>query len=308
MDCILGIDIGAGSIKAGVFTPEGKILGSGSAPTFREMKNSDFDNALSQATDSLLREFRPQGIGIGSPGPIDSEGGVISGSANLPYLDNFPIARILGSKTGLPVLLNNDANCSALGEYFFGPGKGSPNLFVFTLGTGLGGGWVWEGKLFRGYLGNGMEVGHTTVRENGALCGCGQKGCAESYFSAKGLLSRYRDRTGIGLVSVAEVFSRVESGEKEAREVLEDGTRVLAEATRNIVNLVNVDTVVYVGGLVRSWHLFGELLESRIRESVFPILESQLRIFHGENQAVLGAGSLILEGKNSPQKMEPVHL
>lgn len=294
---VLGIDIGAGSIKAGVFGEDGVILEERRESTNSGMRNSDFGSAVLQAIRPLLDKYPVQGIGVGSPGPIDTDKGIIYSSANLPNLESFPILETIHSISNLPVYFNNDANCAALGEYYFGKGKLSPNLFVFTLGTGLGGGWVSNGILYNGFNGNGMEVGHTTVVKDGAVCGCGQMGCAESYFSANGLVGRYKDQTNIQLKTVAELFQMVESGDAIASQVLQYGVDVLAETTRSIIHLLNVDTVVYVGGLTQSWHLFGERLEEQLRTKLFPILSKRCRIYTGENQAILGAGSLAFPKK-----------
>ncbi|WCL48116.1 ROK family protein [Leptospira sp. GIMC2001] len=297
MSYILGIDIGAGSIKAGLIDRNGKIHKESTARTDASMNNDHFAHAISLAIDSLLDKNSIYGIGVGSPGPIDSKKGIIHSSANLPKLNQFEVLQYITNKINVPAYLNNDANCAALGECYFGKAKGSKNLFVFTLGTGLGGGWVYEGKLFNGFDGNGMEVGHTTIIKDGAVCGCGNLGCAESYFSAKGLLGRYKDETGTTLNAVSELFVLVESGNAAARKILDLGCDVLADAARNIVNLLNVDSISFVGGLTQSWHLYGERLSKRIHSSVFPILSNRLNIYYGENQAILGAGSLVMEGE-----------
>ncbi len=297
----IGLDIGGGSIKGGLFDENGEILYETSFSTYRSMQNSEFAHGLKQVLDPVLNyakyEFReiPVGVGIGSPGPIESEKGIIYASANLPQLDSFPIVEYLRETYNLESVISNDANSAAIGEYYFGKAKGSPNLFVFTLGTGLGGGWVWNGKLFKGYAGNGMEIGHTTIVKDGALCSCGKRGCAEAYFSATGLLNRYEEKTGFRLTDVAELFTQARTGNSPALETIEAGTDALAEAGRTIVNLLNVDTIVFVGGLTKSWDLFSERLTQGIRLKSFPVLAERLQIFVGENKAILGAGALLLE-------------
>lgn len=292
---ILGIDIGAGSIKAGLVEKDGTILCESRVPTFREMTNQDFEKSLQNLIHEVTKGKTVLGVGIGSPGPIDSEKGVIHASANLPHLQAFPIASYIKEQWGWESVLNNDANAAAVGEYFFGKGKGSTNLFVFTLGTGLGGGWVWNGKLYNGFQGNGMEVGHTTVVIDGELCGCKKRGCAEAYFSARGFLNRFKEKTNVQLESAKEFFNLVRNKHPQAEEILNFGIQALSEATRNIVNLLNVDTIVYVGGLTQSWDLFGYKLETNVRTKIFTVLEKRLKIYYGQNQAILGAASLFLE-------------
>lgn len=193
MKSYLGIDIGAGSIKASLIDSNGNVLKSsfrktGTETNEKQFLDSIFDIVLELKNSSLTA------VGIGSPGPIDSENGILIESANLPLLKNVALVSHLKKKFSIPVYYNNDANLAALGEYHFGLGKGSPSLVILTLGTGLGGGWVYQGKLFNGYKGSGMEAGHVTYLPNGSLCGCGQRGCTEAYFSASGFLNRYKEK------------------------------------------------------------------------------------------------------------------
>jgi glucokinase len=301
----IGIDIGAGSIKAGLVEKTGKILYESSRPTHLEITNSEFlfqiQDCIREILESEASLSNPShllGIGIGSPGQINSRNGILISSPNLIRLKNLCLVQELETEFSIPAFMNNDANCASLGEYVFGEGKGSENLFVFTLGTGLGGGWVWKGELFEGFSGNGMEVGHTTVQIHGALCGCGNLGCAESYFSARGLLNRYEEKSQKPLKAVKELFQLVRSQDPQAIETLHEGLEALIEVSRNIVNLLNVDTIAYVGGLTKSWDLFGNKLESGIRAKVLPVLSDRLKIYSGSNHAVAGAASLVFN-KNS---------
>lgn len=196
----LAIDIGGTTIKSGLVDSEGKIVAYHVVPTQGE-SNSAFAGSLRQAILPLLKKNLPDACGIGSPGPLDLENGEIIASANMAGLKHFPIVsqvRQIFSELGYcaPVFLNNDANCAALGQLYFGLGKESQDFAVLTLGTGLGGGLILNKKLFGGYQGNGFEVGHVPVawpffREEFAdiplmRCGCGSLGCVETFASARG--------------------------------------------------------------------------------------------------------------------------
>jgi len=292
MKKFLGIDIGGGSIKATLTDREGQILEESKLQTNPNWENHEFlENLVSLISSFLSHSI--SGIGIGSPGPIDIERGIIHYSANLVNLKDVHLVSYLQERFSLPVFLNNDANCAALGEYYFGAGQGVENLLVFTLGTGLGAGWVWKGELFNGYMGNGMELGHTTVVMDGALCGCGKRGCAESYFSARGLLNRYEEKSGVHLDSAYSFFELVRKKEPLAVSILEFGVRVFAECIRNVVHTINPEKIILLGGLTASYDLFEEKLKTRLQEIIFSVLYTRLKIeLGGKVAGSLGAASL----------------
>jgi glucokinase len=292
MKKFLGIDIGGGSIKATLTDREGQILEESKLQTNPNWENHEFLENLASLISSFL-SHSISGIGIGSPGPIDIERGIIHYSANLVNLKDVHLVSYLQERFSLPVFLNNDANCAALGEYYFGAGQGVENLLVFTLGTGLGAGWVWKGELFNGYMGNGMELGHTTVVMDGALCGCGKRGCAESYFSARGLLNRYEEKSGVHLDSAYSFFELVRKKEPLAVSILEFGVRVFAECIRNVVHTINPEKIILLGGLTASYDLFEEKLKTRLQEIIFSVLYTRLKIeLGGKVAGSLGAASL----------------
>ncbi|NUM41810.1 MAG: ROK family protein, partial [Leptospiraceae bacterium] len=169
---------------------------------------------------------------------------------------------------------------------------------IFTLGTGIGCGWVYKGEIFNGYKGNGMESGHCTIVINGALCGCGQRGCAESYFSARGFLSRYKEKTGSEIESARAFFELVRKKDPVAVEILSFGTMVLAELLRNTIHSVNPKKIILVGGLTKSWDLFGENLIERVKEIVFPVFLDYTTIETGSGlSSTYGAASLCFKGE-----------
>ncbi|TGK04989.1 ROK family protein [Leptospira semungkisensis] len=300
MSLVLGMDIGAQSVKACLTNQEGSLLYQCDRKTGPETDNKEFLSLLEDSVSEILRFSKEPiaSIGIGSPGPIDKENGILVSSANLPKLKNVPLVSHLKNTFRIPVYYDNDANCAALGEYWFGSGKNSPNLIVLTLGTGLGGGWILEGKLFDGYKGNSLEVGHTTIRPGGALCGCGQRGCIEAYFSASGFSSRYQEKTGKILSSVESLFEEEEKGDPSSKQILEEGIEALAETIRNLIHLFNPECIVLSGGIAKSYSKFGKRLENRVGEIIFPIFKDYTRILPGGSvTGALGAASLCLDNK-----------
>ncbi|EPG75173.1 ROK family protein [Leptospira fainei serovar Hurstbridge str. BUT 6] len=297
MKSFLGVDIGAQSVKACRTDEHGTLLSQSSISTGADIDSDSFLSSLKTIIQELMEEGNSpvSGIGLGSPGPLDKDAGILISSANLPKLKNVPIVSYLKDSFGIPVYYDNDANCAALGEYWYGVGKGSRNLVVITLGTGIGGGWVYEGSLFDGYKGNSMEVGHNTIRPGGTLCGCGHRGCAEAYFSTSGFSTRYRELTGRNFSDAKEFFSLVKKGEQEANLILEEGIEILSELIRNLIHILNPECVVLSGGLVKSYSLFGKQLEKRVREIIFPVFRNYTRILAGGSvTGALGAASLCL--------------
>lgn len=163
-----------------------------------------------------------------------------------------------------------------------------------AIGIGVGGGFVDKGILYSGYLGNGIEIGHTTSVIGGALCGCGVYGCVESYFSTRGFLNRYTEKTKSQLENAETFFRLVREKNPIAEEILHFGTLALAHAVRGAIHLLNPEAVVFVGGITKSYDLFGKILESEIRSNIFPVLNDRLKIGSGGSlSGALGAASLV---------------
>lgn len=288
----IGVDIGGGSIRASLFDESGKELESFVSPTPEHLNNDSFIKILKDTIRPLVKDSF--GIGVGSPGPLDNERGVMIASANMQGLKNLPIKEELVREFSLPVWYENDANCAALGEAYFGFYQDTESQLILTLGTGVGGGFVDRGVLYTGYLGNGIEIGHTTSVIGGALCGCGVRGCVESYFSTRGFLGRYQERANRRLNHAEEFFHLVREKDPLAIEVLNFGTLALAHAVRGAVHLLNPEAVVFVGGITKSYDLFGESLEAEIRSTIFPVLNDRLKIGPGMSlSGALGAASLV---------------
>lgn len=296
----LGIDIGGGSVKAAVVNEAGFCQNETSFSVSSQTTGAEMLLGLEKLIDAGLSLFPSiSRIGIGSPGPLDAQKGILLESANLPLLKNLALKTHLQDKFHLPVHYNNDANCAALAESRFGTGKYWESCLVLTLGTGIGGGFVDRGKLFQGYQGNGIEIGHTTVVIGGDLCGCGERGCVESYFSTKGLLNRFEARTNEKLPNAKSFFDQVRSGDSTSKEILDFGVTCLAESVRSAIHLLNPEGVAFVGGITEAWDLFGKSLESQIRAKIFPVLEKRLKIAVGASlSGIQGAGALALFSEN----------
>lgn len=189
MEYYAGIDLGGTNIKCGIVDETGTVIKYESIPTNREKGFSNVVSTMAELVKNLSKAVSVcvKAVGVGAPGTIDGENGIVVYSNNLAW-ENVPLAAELGNELHLPVRITNDANAAAYGEYFCGSGKEYRSIVMLTLGTGVGGGVVIDGKLFEGSYGAGAELGHEVIRFGGEKCTCGRRGCFEAYASATALI------------------------------------------------------------------------------------------------------------------------
>ncbi len=213
----------------------------------------------------LLREDIA-GVGIGSPGPLSPSRGIIHRLPNLPGLENLPLCELISKGLDLPAWLENDANAAALGEYLCGAGQGKPNMIMLTLGTGLGGGIICEGKIVHGGHEIAGELGHMIVQPGGRACACGQHGCIEQYCSAAGMtkhatnLIREQGRASSlgevldsnGTLSANDIYQAFRQGDELAVEIWNELTYYLALGCVNFCRIFDPDQIVFAGGITKA--------------------------------------------------------
>src|SRR4051794_8041945 len=225
MDCLVGVDIGGTNIKIGVIRTGDQfaVLKKISIPTNAIDPAETMVGRVAEATKKLLAETgqKALGVGVGCPGLIDPKSGMVKKSPNLPHLPHFPLRDRLQSLLGLDVEIQNDANAAALGEFLFGPSKGINNLILLTLGTGVGGGVVADGRLLQGADNAAAELGHLKVEfTNGHPCACGKSGCIEAYAGAHGIARIAQDVgawTGAGKFNTHALADAAKSGDTKAQ-------------------------------------------------------------------------------------------
>jgi glucokinase len=186
--CAIGVDLGGTNLRVAVVDDRGKQLETITKPTAlargREHVVNEISGTISELVPRFAGSHRLLGVGVGVPGIIDLVSGTVDSAANLPGWSDYPVRRELERQLGVRVLLENDANCAAMGEKWIGAGREVDDLCMITLGTGVGGGFVVSGKPWHGVTGMAGEVGHMTVIPDGSPCGCGSRGCLEQYASA----------------------------------------------------------------------------------------------------------------------------
>jgi glucokinase len=201
---------------------------------------------------------------VGCPGLITPVPGVVRKSPNLPHLMGFPLRQRLAETIGLPVELQNDANAAVLGEYLFGPNRGTGNLILLTLGTGVGGGAIVDGRLLLGADNAAAEFGHLIVEYGGALCACGKLGCIEAYAGAAGISRMAGEMMGNGKLTSREVAEMARQGDSNARQVLHTVGGYLGRCMGTLIDAFNPETIVVGGGASAAF----DLMLPGIREGV----------------------------------------
>ena len=252
MGLSIGIDVGGTKIAAGVVGADGKI----GARTFRDTpaeSTDDIAKAICDAAAELIKDNEVEAVGIGAAGFVSSDRSTVLFAPNLAWRDE-PLGRRVGDALKVPVVVENDANAAAWGEFAFGAAKHVEHMVCVTVGTGIGGGVVIEGELLRGAYGVAAELGHMRVVPGGHRCGCGARGCWEQYASGRALVREARAQAESGSLAAAHVLTEVgwyerPAGDPWAVELLEDLGRWLGEGLASIATLFDPSTIVIGGGV-----------------------------------------------------------
>lgn len=276
----IGIDLGGTNIAVGLVSEEGKILTQASTPTMNEREAIEIVKDMAMLIDKVASEYgidksEIKGVGIGSPGSIDFDNGIVVYSNNLK-MAKFPLAEELNKLTGLKVSVDNDANCAAMGEYVEYEDKTKHFVFV-TLGTGVGSGIIVDGKMLHGFNGAAGEGGHTVIVADGEQCSCGRKGCWEAYASVTALIRQtkaamekdpdslmHKVAAEEGKVSGMTSFVSAKQGDKTAQEVVKQYAIYVAEGLINLENIFQPEIICVGGGISRE----GDYLLNPVREYV----------------------------------------
>ena len=284
----IGVDLGGTNMRVAAIGETGEIFERVSSPTTFERGAEGVVNDMVQVIRGVAERIGFSalcGIGIGVPGFIDMQAGVIIGSANLPGFEGFPVRDSIQKHLGIRIILENDANAAALGEKWMGAGKDVKDLILITLGTGIGGGIVIDGKILHGFRGMAGEIGHMTVFPDGNPCGCGNYGCLEKHASASAIAAM------AGMMGIAtqrfssrEVYDIAMAGNSRAKLVFESMGRSLGIAIANLINLFNFPLYLISGGPLPAWDLFAPSMFAEIEKRSFTYAKSGIRV----EKALLG--------------------
>lgn len=275
---VLGIDLGGTKIAAAISDMQGNIIFKDTIETESDKgKEVVFQNIVSLVNEVIKNSGKNLveivSIGIGSPGPLNIEEGLILNAANLPFKE-FPLVNRLKEIFKKDIYLENDANVAALAEYKFGAGKGTKNMIYITVSTGVGAGAIIDGKLYNGSTFNSLEIGHTIVQPiDGALCGCGSYGCLEAYASGTAIARIAREGLEAGAesslkdyekVTSYEVYLESEKGDEIANEILDYAFTYLGVGVGNAIVTFDPEAIVIGGGVSK----MGDRMFNKVRETV----------------------------------------
>ncbi len=302
----IGIDLGGTSVKYALVASDGGVLFSGKLPTLADEGAEAVLGQILAGAKSCL-EFaaenglQPVGIGVGSPGVVSAdERMVLGGAENIPGWERIPISDRLEQATGLPVRVNNDANLMALGETLYGAAKGATDVVFLTVGTGIGGGVLIDGRLYGGYCNRGTEFGHMTVKCDGEPCACGSVGCLEHYASTAALVRRFQARCAEEKRACTRcdgemIVALYHAGDALAREVMEEHWDYLSTGIISIIHIFSPQTVVIGGGISEAGEFYLDELRKRVFARAMAVCSEETRIVGatlGNRAGCLGAAGL----------------
>jgi len=313
----IGVDLGGTNIVSAIVNFQGKIVNRLKVPTLAERgKEATIKRIIETIHKNIVQSTIAPGdiigIGIGAPGPLNIKKGIINFAPNLPGWRDVPLKKILEDEFYMKVVLENDANAAAWGERCFGAGQGVNNLVCFTLGTGIGGGIIIDGKIYHGNNYGAAELGHMTVNKDGPLCNCGNYGCLEAYSSATGIKNRIKNRIKEGIKSeflnfdsddelleslrLKSIFEAARKGDRLTSDIIEEAISYLGIAIANIANILNPEMVVLVGGITNEGDKLLIPLTKEVKKRAFYSNYKSLKIVIGKlagNAGVLGAAALL---------------
>lgn len=313
---VVGMDIGGTNTVFGVVDSRGNVLASDSIKTQEHEEIDEYVDAVCKKLIPLLQQFggaeKFKGMGVGAPNGNYYKG-TIEFAPNLPWKGVIPLAAMFEDKLGIPTALTNDANAAAIGEMTYGAARGLRDFIMITLGTGVGSGIVVNGQLVYGHDGFAGELGHVVVERDGRICGCGRKGCLETYCSATGVArtareflvarsepSLLREIPAEEIVS-KDVYDAAIKGDKLALEIFEYTGTILGRALADFIAFSSPEAIILFGGLAKSGDLIMKPIQKAMDENVLKIYAGKTKLLLSQlkdaDAAVLGASALGWEVK-----------
>ncbi|MCR8847138.1 ROK family glucokinase [Rossellomorea sp. SC111] len=313
---LVGVDLGGTTTKIAFLSKYGELLHKWEIPTDKSENGKNIIVNIAKAIDQKLEELDQSkdklvGIGMGAPGPVDTAKGIIYEAVNLGWENNTPLKDLLEVETGLHAVIDNDANCAALGEMWKGAGDGAKDIVCVTLGTGVGGGVITNGDIVHGVKGAGGEIGHiTVVPEGGYQCNCGKTGCLETVASATGvvrLANEKLDATGEestlramrdshGSISAKDIFDAARNQDGLALAVIDQLAFYLGLSLANLGNGLNPEKIVIGGGVSKAGDILLKPVVKFFEQFSFPTVRSSTHLSIatlGNDAGVIGAAWLV---------------
>jgi glucokinase len=302
------VDFGGSSAKVGLVDRRGGILAKETVPIDAREDFERIVEPVESCIEGLAKRHGDRGrliaIGVGTPGFIEEGSGrIVGGCENIPALQGRSLPEHMGGALGVPVFADNDANCAAAGELAFGAGRRFSSFAFITLGTGIGGGLVFNKRIFRGARGFAAEIGHMSLDPSGLQCNCGSRGCLEQYASGPAIVALYQEKRKkrelpAPILSPKEIADRARGGDSLAVETFDETGRWIAQALGTLLNLLNLEACILGGGISQAGDVVLEPVRRHLPDFIWPIVGAGVSIIaaHLSNDAgILGAAAQALE-------------
>jgi len=305
---VIGVDLGGTNLRTALVSQNGDVADKVKEPTrasdgHAKVVQKLIENIKLQQDRALRDGIKIAAVGVGAPGVIHAETGVVVKSPNFPDWNNLPLKKELEIALALPVSIENDANAAALGEQWRGAGRGLASMIFLTLGTGVGGGIVLDGRIWPGADGMAGEIGHMTIIPDGRKCGCGNTGCLEMYASSRGIVMTYQERSArLQVITSEEIYQAARDGDALAGDVMNDMGRLLGIGIANLINIFNPEMIVIGGGVKDAWPLFMKAVREEIKKRAFEYPAARTQIVPsvlGDDAGMIGAAALAFQKLNA---------
>lgn len=309
----IGIDMGGTNVKFGCFDARLKLLCKTSVTSKADSQPDTIIEQLTNSAEMFLAGNKidtdeVKAVGIGAAGQLNLAEGVIISSPNIPSLKNIPFRKMLTLRLGKPVILENDANAACWGEYVIGAGKNVKNMAFLTLGTGIGGGLVTDGRIVHGFSDTAAELGHIIIYPAGRLCNCGQKGCAEAYASANSTAKRAEEAILAGAdsslsktldengkITAKDVYEHLKAGDKLAGKITDETAEILAIVCINLLHTTEPQRIVLAGGMAAAGDILLKRIKHYFNRNIWSLKKENVEICFSElaeDAGITGAAAL----------------
>lgn len=311
---LIGVDLGGTNMRVGMVTSDGRMVHRLILPTRVNLGLHKVVERIIKAIQEVINQTiapgnQIKGIGIGSPGTIDIQSGIIISSPNFPKWKQVPLKHMIEERLSIPTFMDNDANAFAFGEKWVGAGKEVQSLVCLTLGTGVGGGIILNGRIWHGADGMAAEIGHMTVLPDGLKCNCGNYGCLESYASASSIVRRVCNAIQSGKLTMVLdyakdnlenitsdlVYQAALKGDELAIHIMNETATFLGIGIANLINLLNPEMIVVGGGLTNAWDIIYPVTLKEVQKRALSEVAKRVKIVRaslGDNSGIIGAAGI----------------
>ncbi|MEI6092100.1 MAG: ROK family protein [bacterium] len=311
----IGIDIGGTNMPCSLVDEFGNIIKTIEKRTMPEQGPDAVVDKIVESVEQIIQFFKKNinngtilGVGLGTPGVLDLKNGKIITGPNLDSWKNVPIVKLIEEKIHLPIRMDNDANCAAIGEHWVGAAKGAQNAILMTLGSGLGGGIIIDNSIYRGSHGTAGEIGHISIVPDGERCACGNLGCLEAYSSANATVIRALKQlkkketnstlkeNNISKITAHDIFLNAEAGDLFSKNILEESGRYLGIGIATIASIFDPDIIIIGGGFSSAHkYLFPSAIEEAYKRSFKHVMDNIkiVRAKLGNDAGIVGAAKLL---------------